>query len=368
MRVDKVDLAQLLVDIQYNCDISDARDHGIYSMCSMVLKLRNLYKWQHGLEPWHEPETADLLDWIESQENYWQELQAHEFRPLVIAYTDCAVHDVVAVNHGLDGSGLFYGAGLGRSLKAIFFLGEITATSELAGYPVVMLGKEKAKEMASPFAMVQDDTIILRRDSLRFFLWDHIQEMRGSGRSSYRYFLGSHGLLDNGELSQERLRTTFEELVERELDLFLYHELGELQQREFGRTALQPLVGHFQGSVIEFVSRAVKDILADTDPKGLLTYLVEQERASTMALYVTFQDGLRERLFPELRCSWQRFAEDGDWRPLVKAISHCRAKTEAIAENIVAIGAELGNLPDKELVSAFNHTVLAPLGLDQVEV
>ena len=52
----------LLTQIQHNCDVSDARDHGIYSMCSLVLKLRNLYKWERGLEPWSEPDSADLLD------------------------------------------------------------------------------------------------------------------------------------------------------------------------------------------------------------------------------------------------------------------------------------------------------------------
>ena len=42
----------LLKTIKHNCDISDARDNGIYSICTLVLKLRNLYKWEHGLEPW----------------------------------------------------------------------------------------------------------------------------------------------------------------------------------------------------------------------------------------------------------------------------------------------------------------------------
>ena len=70
--------------IQHNCDISDARDNGIYSICTLVLKLRNLYKWEHGIEPWAEPEPADLLDWIEAKENYWETLAEKDFLPLPV--------------------------------------------------------------------------------------------------------------------------------------------------------------------------------------------------------------------------------------------------------------------------------------------
>ncbi len=75
---------KLIENIQYNCDVSDARDHGIYSMCSMVLKLRNLYKWEQGIEPWDEPETGDLLDWIEKKENYWATIAGDSYRPLTV--------------------------------------------------------------------------------------------------------------------------------------------------------------------------------------------------------------------------------------------------------------------------------------------
>jgi hypothetical protein len=363
-----IDLASLTREIQHNCDISDARDHGIYSMCSMLLKLRNLYKWQKGLEPWDEPEPGDLLDWIDRQEHYWQEKQSGDFEPITNHQDQCQPYDVAAVNLLLEGSKMFYGAGLGRSLKAIFFLGEILDRKQLAGFPVVILGREIAREMASPFAMVQEGMIVLRRDPLRYFLWDHIQEMRGSGRSSFRYFLDSHGLLEKGVLSQKRLRSEFEAMVDSEVDLFLYHEVGELIQHDFTETALQPLVAHFQGSVIEFVSRGVKDILADTDPQGLLTFLVENQRASTLSLYVSFQDGLRERLFPELRCSWQRFVDEGSWQPLLDAVTSCREKSLFLAESIKAISAKLGNFPDQELITDFNYNVLAPLQFDQIEV
>ncbi|HSH13541.1 MAG TPA: hypothetical protein VLA15_07320, partial [Desulfurivibrionaceae bacterium] len=75
----------LIQAIRRNCDISDARDNGIYSLCSLVLKLRALYKWEHGLEPWDEPESAVVLDWIEQKENDWESLADAEYHPLAFA-------------------------------------------------------------------------------------------------------------------------------------------------------------------------------------------------------------------------------------------------------------------------------------------
>ncbi len=62
-------LTPLIDAINHNCAVSDARDNGIYSMCTLFLRLRNLYKWEHGKLPWQEEEPAILLDWIEKKED-----------------------------------------------------------------------------------------------------------------------------------------------------------------------------------------------------------------------------------------------------------------------------------------------------------
>ena len=160
---------RLIVDIRHNCDISDARDHGIYSMCTMVLKLRGLYKWETGLQPWEEAESADLLDWIEVKENFWATIAHEDYRPLAINGRALDPLAIEEINAGLNGT-LHYGAGFGRSMKAVFFLAEKLAERSVEGCPVTILGAEQAREMASPFAMVQDGRILIRREALRFFL------------------------------------------------------------------------------------------------------------------------------------------------------------------------------------------------------
>ena len=39
---------KLLETIRRNCDISDARDAGNFSLCTLFLRLRNIYKWEIG--------------------------------------------------------------------------------------------------------------------------------------------------------------------------------------------------------------------------------------------------------------------------------------------------------------------------------
>lgn len=138
-------------DIQHNCNISDARDHGIYTMCTMVLKLRNLYKWEKDLDPWQEPEPGDLLDWIEDKENYWKTIVDEPYRPLNINGYTHLPDDLSGINGHFEGDQMVYGAGYGRSLKAVFFLAEKIEQRTVAGLPVFILGRERAREMASPF-------------------------------------------------------------------------------------------------------------------------------------------------------------------------------------------------------------------------
>ena len=356
--------SSIIKDIQHNCDISDARDHGIYTMCTMVLKLRNLYKWENVLEPWQEPEPVDLLDWIEAKENYWQAIVEEPYRNLDMNGCSYLPDDSTSINAYLSNKQMIYGAGYGRSMKSVFFLAEKLEQRTVAGLPVLILGKERAREMASPFAMAQDGVIFIRKESLRFFLWDAIQEFRSSKRSPFRHALQIYGLLHDGQLSQQRLRDTLDIIVDKELDLFVYHEVGEVLQTTLDSSTLQKIIAWFPGSVYELVSRSIKDILADTHPEGLLSHLVSEKLETSLDLYVAFLDGLRKELFPEIIVAQQKFLDDRDWHGIEQARRTCRDNTLRYAEKIQTIVQYIGHEPDEYVQDLFNRQILLPLGLD----
>lgn len=355
---------KLIQAVQFNCDVSDARDHGIYSMCTMVLKLRNLYKWEHNLEPWEEPESADLLDWIEDKEHYWATMVDEPFRPLDIKQKEIPPFDLKEINSVLEGEKLVYGAGYGRSLKTVFFLAELLEQRVVEGCPVVILGNEKAKEMAGNIAMAQDGLIIIRKESLRFFLWDQIQELRSSCRSSLKYALHSYGLLTEEKLDQERFKSKLDGIVEEELNFYIYHEVGEILQTSFDTVTLQTIIGRFPGSLIEFLCRAVKDILADCHPQGLLSYIIREKRASSLGFYAGFLDGLREQLFPEMSGAWQLFLDSREWDCVEQARNACWEKNLLMANTIKNICQQIGTVPDDQLLNRFKQEITVPLGLE----
>ena len=358
-------LSQLVRGVQQNCDLSDARDHGIYSMCTMVLKLRNLYKWEQALEPWQEPEASDLLDWIDAKENFWQSIEGGTYHPLESAGGQVEPFELETINADLAGTGFYYGAGYGRSMKTVFFLADVLERRRDDGCPIVILGRERAREMDSPFAMVQDGHIVIRRESLRFFIWDQVQEVRSSSRCSLLTALRCHGLLTDGALDQRRFRDRLDAVVDGEMDLFIRHEIGEMQQGVFSSETLRMLVGRFPGTVIEFVCRAVKDILADCHPLGPLAHIVGQRRESTLGFYLTFLDGLRQKLFAEMVPAWQRFQEDRQWAHIEAARSDCWERYRRLAATIAGVAELIDREPDERIVALFGERVLAPLGMDR---
>ncbi len=364
MLIDK----SFLETVQFNCDISDARDHGVYSMCTMVLKLRNLYKWEKNLEPWEEPEPAYLLDWIDGKENYWAKLRDTSLQPLGlpgISNEKISPFDHEKINPEIAADKLYYGAGYGRSMKSIFFLAEEMEQYTIEKCPVIILGKERAKEMASPFAMAQDGIIVIRSEPLRFFLWDQMQELRNSCRSSVQHFLKSYGLQKEGSLNQELFKTKLDTMIDDEMNLFIYHEVGEILQETFDSATLRTIVGRFPSSLIEFVCRAIKDILADTHPKGLLAHLIHEKRDSSLGLYIALLDGMREKLFPEIFTAWQSFLETKDWQKIEQARSTCLKRHQKFAEAISDITSRIGDRTDDQIISLFNRKVLAPIGIEQ---
>ncbi len=361
----KMQQTELISAIQHNCDISDARDHGIYSMCTMVLKLRNLYKWEHGIEPWEEPDPPDLLDWIDNKEKYWQTLNEQQFQSLAINGNTYQPDELTAINAAFTSHDLVYGFGYGRSMKAVFFVAEKEEERLIAGKKVLILGKELAKEMASPFAMAQDGVVYVRRENLRFFLWDHIQELRSSCRESFRHALELHSVLDvEGQLDQQKLQEKFDSLVESEMDLFIYHEIGELLQTTLDSATLQKVINTFPASVIELVCRSIKDILADTHPQGLLARVIETEKDTSLSFYIGFLDGLRAKLFPEIFDAFSRFRQTSDWKSIEDARKACRQRNMELARKVRNLADQLGTFSDEKLERDFHTHIVEPLGLE----
>ena len=83
-----LELQFLRKEIQRNCDISDANFSGSFSLCGLLLRMRDLFKWENGLPPWEEPEHGLILDWVQNREELWQELEGQDCKPIHL-HGDC---------------------------------------------------------------------------------------------------------------------------------------------------------------------------------------------------------------------------------------------------------------------------------------
>ena len=107
----------LAVQVQHNCRISDARSWGFHSVCGLLLRLRELYKWEKGMQPWSKTETADVMAWIEPKEAEWERLQEGSPESLRIGEEVIDPFDAAAVNRHIEPLGFHYAAGHGMAMK-----------------------------------------------------------------------------------------------------------------------------------------------------------------------------------------------------------------------------------------------------------
>jgi hypothetical protein len=352
--------------IQYNCDVSDAHGGRGYSMCTLFLRLRSYFRWEKGLEPWDVPDSSDLLDWIAAKEAYWLTLEGKTYSSFAHGETMYDPFQLQMINEHLVSENMVYGAGYGRSLKPIFFLAEKLDKKMVNGSTTFILGHEVHRELAAPFAMLQADVIYLRKEPFRYYLWDQITDIRPSGKGSLQYALQCYQLLgDNGVVDRDALIGQLANVVDNEMELFIYHEIGELKDTTFDRQILRNIVVAFVESPIELLARAIKDILADTHPEGMMGYIIGKRKESSLGFYVTFLDGLRKMLFPEIQEAFCDFMKNKDWVIVEQATGECRKNNMERAKKLQGFCEKLDSESLPEVRRRIEQELLAPLGLLQ---
>lgn len=311
-------LDEITRQVLHNCDISDANNAGMYSICGLALRLRDLYKWEQGLPPWEEREPAAVLDWIAAKEDQWERHADDDFRPISINGQAFDPFDTAGINASLAPHNIFYGAGYARSLKPTFFLAAIEERSTIDETPVLILDRELARDLSTIPALSQENCILLRQDSARLYLWDCIFYIKKSARSALNFALTSCGINDR---RPEDLRRHLAAILEAQKATYLYHEIGELHDTVFERDIWREIIAAFPYSPVEHLARAVKDLLADTNEYGTLQHIVKERKTAALGFYVAFLDGLPKEFFPELFAAFQQFTQTNDWDMIDRAIA-----------------------------------------------
>jgi hypothetical protein len=329
-----LDLDTFSCQVLENCDITDARYAGLYSVCGLAMRLRDLYKWEQKIPFWEEGDADAVLNWIGEKEHAWEALTAKAFAPLTLNGDRFDPFDTQKINAALNPHGFYYGAGYAHSLKPTFFLAEIDKKATVAGHTVWYLGREIARDLLTLPAFSQDRQIVLRGDAGRMFLWDQIMYINKAGRRPLALSMQACGLPD---AEPESIRRHMERIMDVQQTICLWHEVGELEEQVFDGQLWRQILADYPHTVVEMFARTLKDVLADTGDNGVLSFILAQRNPAALGLYMAFVKGLFPRLCREFVRAFDHFLNDLQWEMLASAKDAIRQRTIALTHRTIEI-------------------------------
>jgi hypothetical protein len=353
----------LISQVEANCELASSHQAGSFSLCGLLMRLRLLYKWKHGVPPWQEPEPQAILAWIADLESTWDEREGESWQELRLNGLCLDPFDAEKVNSFLKPGGLAYGAGLCRGLAPTFFLGELSHVRQEEDITILVLDRELARDLDGTPAMCQGKVIYARRQSLAYYLWDRLADPTQQGHRFLKAgWTSLEASLPDLLKDPERHQEVWENLVSGELEAVICHEIGEAREDSLAQ-ALPAILERFPQNALEQWIRAVKDALAEVNEVGRISYLIAGRRLSSLALMLAFQPGFYPLLLPELEPAFKELTASGDWEVLEEARQSALARLRQTAAEVTDLVAVHKNDPCDHLREILTSRFLKPLGL-----
>lgn len=306
------DLVSLRDAVQHNCHIGDARHARSHTLCTYLLKMREFFRWERAY-PFDAPLPKDELgNWITEREALWGQLEDRDFQPIPLGGGAMDPFETAAINAELSGRGLVYSGGHGRFGAPHFFLAERIGAQTRAGLPILVAGREYARDLAAPPAMLLDGILFVRRESMRRLLWERIEEWRWKRRRDAMARAMDHYAFDAD------FEGALERMTDNEVEAAVLHEAGEWQAEAHLGGEWHELLLVASNTRAELVARAVRDHLADS--LSTLPALLERENDASLHFYFANFKGMRRELNPELWAAYQQSLERNDWQPLRESL------------------------------------------------
>jgi len=303
------DAKTLAQSVQNNCHISDAQFAGNYTLCIFLLKMREYFRWEQGI-PLSQPlPHTELGDWLVAREEAWDKLESAEFHPLTIDGQQFDPFDSDAINRHINDAGYVYSAGYGLYRKPCFFLARLHQKEHREGTVLYLSGEELARDLAAPPAMLQGRNVFIRRESLRRFIWEKMEELgyHKNAQTPMSRALACYAGRD--------LESTLDRMTENEVDTLILHEEGETMVQERLGDAWEELLLSLPRSRSEFLLRAARDNLADC--LSTLPTLIERDNQAALHFYFANFTGMRKEIFPSALAAYHDWLDSGSTAPLL---------------------------------------------------
>jgi hypothetical protein len=346
-------LDRLIDTVQRNCHVTDARYARGMTLCTYLLEMREFFRWEHGIPLGESPPRSEVGPWLSAREALWETLEDAAFEAIPLDGAGVDPFDVAAINRRLLPEGLIYGAGIGRFHKPHFFLGRVRRHATEQGARVLVCGCEYARDLTAIPAALQGDTIVVRQEALRQWLWEKAEAWASKRQAgAMQSALAAYGYFDDAQGALERM-------TENETETLILHEQGEfLAGRQLG-PEWEVMLSGLKKRRAELLLRAVRDNWADC--LSTLPRLLDSEADASLHFWFSNFDGMRRELFPLLVAAYAGWIEHGRRETLERAVARGAAHRGAGAGQLLRRFGEVGGGIDAEFEQRTHD--LAPIVL-----
>jgi len=326
-------LKDIIETVQHNCHIADARHAGDYTLCIYLLKMREMYRWEQGIDFKTLLTTDDVGEWLTAREGVWDEVEEQEYRAIHINDKEHEPFDNDLINTLLDEKNLVYNAGLGIRCRPHFFIAELEKRIHHDEYTIYISGKEYARDMAAPAAMAQQNKIFIRRESLRRVIWEILDDARVQGLDNpLTRAMSFYDFEKDAEQALDRM-------AEVEIDNVIQHEVGEVQAGHYLGEEWNDMVAELAKTQAEIMLRAIRDHIADsmTTLPVLLQKLLQNKNEASLHFYFGNMTAMRKHLAPGLLDAYESWHDSGSLDKLEEMASRSLIHWQTIAAEVIGL-------------------------------
>lgn len=302
--------------VQLNCDLSDREFAADYTICIYLIRMREYYRWSQGISP-IEPLAQDaLLEWITATESRWDAIETDEFQPLVFDGKVYQPFDARELNRVLHPLGYTYSAGYGRFNKPVFMLAELDSVENTERYSLSIAGRELARELSAPPAVMQQGEILIRTQAVTRLIWDLLEEWSWHKPDNAMAQLVKYYDFEGAPL------TALEQAAVDQQEVLILHEIGELLADEMVDPRWNDMLLD-EDSHRQLFARAVRDCLADC--LSTLPGLIAEDNQAGLHFYFASLTPMRKSMFPSLADSYRTWRAGGSLSEIKEAIKRGRS-------------------------------------------
>lgn len=288
-----IDIENLAKNVQINCHISDAKYAGNYSLCVFLLKMREYYRWERQIPLSQALAKSEVGEWLSQRELDWDNFEDRELLPISIDNQEFNPFEHDKINNLVNDLGYVYSGGYGIFGKPQFFIAELEEQLDIDGLKVFVSGRELARDLVAPPAMIADKHIFIRKESLRRFIWEKIEEWRWKSDSNTPMARA----LSCYRQSQEDIESLLDAMCDNEARSVILHEIGEGKATDLLGPEWREILSLLPHSGLELKLRAIKDHIADMI--STLPGLMESDNIPALHFYFANLTGMRREIFPE---------------------------------------------------------------------